>query len=191
LHSQIGFKVTHIRPTGELGYFLKPAFSGELIFKPVKSTNHFVTSFGLGFIQFSPRLDTFPSAGYIIYKGSVNSYSVVPGKLAPGKVQFVYFSFGGDYLIKVNDSINFYPGVEVTLGHSSSKHYEYFPGISSGSYRDNYLFLSGGLRVGFEYTFRSKTAFFVEAKRKYNKLFKGNSNNYNEYSIGVRFRLKK
>lgn len=196
-YSQLGLKVIHARPTEYFGFEVKPTISGEIFYKKVQSKNIIVPRFGAGFIRFTPRLDTFPDVGFVI---TSTTYTVVPGKLAPSKVNLIYTNFGLDFRIKISDSLNFYPGFDVQAGLILTKHWESYPGYCTGyscntysyeaNYTDNYLFFGGGIRIGVEYIFRKKIAFFVEAKRNVNKDTRGVFINYNEYVVGLRYKFK-
>jgi hypothetical protein len=179
-----------VRPTGELGFSCKPSFSGELCFKKLdyKTFDILIPRLGIGFIVFPPRLDTFPEVGVIVSK---QSFTIVPGKTAPSKLNFFYLNPGLDLRLKINDSLNIYPGVDFNTGIIRGGYYTYVPGIDSGYYLIKKSYIGIGCRIGFEYIFRKNTAFFIEIKRSFNKMIHGSKMNYNEYGVGIRFKIKK
>jgi len=188
IYSQVGVKILHARPTDDFGFAVKPTISGEIIYKKINSKKKLVSRFGIGFIRFSPRLDTFPVRGVLVTYGNSSS---VPGKLAPSPCNYFYGNIGLDYKIKINDSICFYPGLDINMGRTMSKHYEFYPMISDGYYEDNRIILGGGIRIGLEYIYKRKFAFFIEVERNINKILYYELLNYNEYACGIRIKLKK
>jgi hypothetical protein len=73
--AQVGIKLTQFRPTGELGYIVERKFAPEFQFiqdfeDPTRMRFSFL------YLDLQPRLDTFPSTGYI---SDSNEFRVLPG----------------------------------------------------------------------------------------------------------------
>jgi hypothetical protein len=198
LNAQIGIKIVHARPTEDFGFLLKPTIGMEILYKPVITKRKLLSRYGIGFLDFNPRLDTFPA--YAI--ATTASASIVfPAKFAITNYKILYLNYGLDYKISIKDSVfNFYPGIDLNVGYLFYRHYEFFPQSNEGSYTDNHYYVGSGVRLGIEYLLRKRVAFFAEAKRQYNvvpiDLFSKEKRtldplNYNEYVLGIRYNIKK
>ena len=182
LFSQVGIKLMHIRPTGNMGASLKPAVGFELIYKPFDDESDFKFRFGVGYAKFKSRLDTFPTYGTISGGGT----TVTPGWTVINKYSIVTLMGGFDYHVTVNDKLSFYPGIDLGAMFSIVAYDSYAPLISSESYSGGYTYFGSRLRLGGEYLIIEDIGIFAEYTRGMHFSPEVGPLGYNDYSIGVR-----
>ena len=184
--SQYGIKIIHVRPTGRLGNIVKPTITGEFLFKGFDDED-FIPRFGIGFIKFSTRLDTFPVQGII----SSNSTTIVPGTLTYHKFNFVYVYGGLEYKIKLHKKINLNPGLDINVGSKMVSYEAYYPLISSEGYSGGSVYVGIRPRICLDYFINEHAVIFIEAVRNMNLIPQEAFMAYNDYGIGFRYNFKK
>ena len=184
--SQVALKIINVRPTGELGMLMKPTITGELFYKDFDNESDFIPRFGLGFIKFATRLDTFLVQGLIVSQ----STTVSPGYMTYQKYNLIYLYGGVDYKIKLSKALSLYPGIDVNLGGTVVEYQSQYPTISSEGYSGGSVYVGIRLRAGAEYEIKKeKAAIFIEATRNMNLIPREAFFAYNDYGIGFRYKF--
>ncbi|MCB0476355.1 MAG: hypothetical protein KDC69_11810, partial [Flavobacteriaceae bacterium] len=113
---QIAVRVFNFRPTGELGFVMKPTTSVEIAFQDrfsKRSTKRFRTGFSLQYISMKPRLDVFPVSGV---GSDANGFRVLPGKQSFQKYAMIQMTGGMDYAFIHKEKLNVFAGFDIVGG---------------------------------------------------------------------------
>jgi hypothetical protein len=179
--SQLGLKISHIRPTGSLGMVMKPAWGGELIYKPFEKESGLNLRIGVGFIKFAPRQDTFPTTT-LMYNGG---YSASSGYTVFHKFNITTITLGADYMIHATDAFRLYIGMDFGFLATSMK-YESRTIVSSEGFSGGYGYICWRLRGGAEYLLTEKIGLFGEYNRSMNYSPEVGGLAYHDYALGMR-----
>ena len=186
--SQYGIKIINVRPTGRLGGIVKPTIAGELLIKGFDDDENFIPRCGIGFIKFSPRLDTFPVSGIATLN---NSTIITPGTATYHRFNLVYVYGGFERKIKLHKAVNLNPGLDVNVGAKMVSYDEYYPLVESGSYSGGSVYIGIRPRIGLDFFINERIVIFAEATRNMNLVPHEAFIAYNDYGIGFRYNLKK
>lgn len=185
--SQYSIKAIYVRPTGQLGGIVKSTLAGEFMIKPFDDNENFIPRFGIGFIKFATRLDTFPVQGYI----SSSGMTVTPGTLTYHKFNFVYIYGGLEYKIKLSQSLHLTPGIDINLGAKSISYEANYPLISNEGYSGGSVYIGIRPKFGMDFYVTDRAVIFFEATRNMNLVPHEAFMAHNDYGIGFRFNFKK
>lgn len=143
--AQVGLRLTQFRPTGELGYVVERKFAPEIQFiqdfeDPTRMRFSFL------YLNLQPRLDTFPSTGYI---SDSNGFRVLPGWQTFSNIDLILFSGGLDFaVLELFDyQLALYPGMDIIFGGINMVYESYTPELVSEGFSGG--FMIGGLRLRF------------------------------------------
>lgn len=75
LKSQVGVRISYIKPSGNFGYVFKPTIGFEGYFDFTENDEQLRFGIGIGYFNLTPRIDTFPT--YTIM--SSNTTTLLPG----------------------------------------------------------------------------------------------------------------
>ncbi|MBA3682313.1 MAG: hypothetical protein H0W73_14310 [Bacteroidetes bacterium] len=182
--SQVALKVIYVRPTGPMGMVVKPAIGGEVFFKAFEEDQdeNFIPRFGIGFIKFATRLDTFPVTGVI----TSNTTTVTPGYITYSKFNMAYFFGGVEYRIKLHKKLYLSPGIDINVGSKSISYQAKYPLISDQGYSGGSAYIGIRPRIGLDFFITEDIVVFSEATRNMNLVVKEAFIAHNDYGIGLR-----
>jgi len=180
--AQIGVKLIQFRPVDEFGMVMSKQFSGELMYQSeFDDSRRF--RFGLGYVPFSPRLDTFPVVAY----EDGNGLKVLPGYEVFHKYNMMYLFGGMDYAFWENDSWFAYGGLDL-IGGGIDKDYDLYYATLSDEHNSGGEKLAGGrLRVGGQYMLSEHAGINLEFARAYYWLEEDGWFSHNEIGIGFQY----
>jgi hypothetical protein len=181
--SQVGVKITHFRPTGDLGAILKPTIGGEVVWKSFDEEAGFIIRYGLIVSKYQARMDTFPT--YAVAHS--NSTTVLPGNSVIHKFNMLSFTMGFDYMVSLSEKFSFYPGLDVGLQIVDMEYESIVETYIEEGFTGSSVGIVGRLRAGTEYLILENLGLFAEVQRNLAFTVDNGGFGYNDYGIGVRY----
>ncbi|HEU4716666.1 MAG TPA: hypothetical protein VFU15_02490 [Bacteroidia bacterium] len=184
--AQIGLRVFNYRPTGELGFVMKPLFSAELSCIAPFEDGRWRTQFSLTYLRLKPRMDTFPVYG-VVSSGSTGT-TVYPGTQSFQKYSIVQLSGGGDFAFIDKDPFYVFAGADIVVGGASVEYTSQVQTIKDESYSGGGILAGFRFRLGAEYDVNDQVGIIASANRNY--LFISEPAGLygaNDYGIGLRY----
>lgn len=188
LHAQGFVRVGNYRPTGELGFVMKPAICFEAgLSGTIDDDNKWRAIASVSFVKLEPRMDTFP---VVTVMTSGSNTTILPGKQSFSKYNLITLSVGFDYPFYYNDKFAVYGGFDLQAGGASVSYYENVPTYKEESYDGGGVFIGIRLRAGADYYFNDNWSVFASAQR-HGILVTEPAGIFaaNDYGVGLRYML--
>jgi hypothetical protein len=158
---QISLRVFNYRPTGELGFTMKPLVSAEIGWKNRFSESRherFRYGFSIMYLNFKPRMEVFPTYG-VLRDGGVTT--VIPGAQSFQRYSLFQGTAGIDYAIIHKKKLNVFVGSDL-LGGTLSLDYTSNSALINETYKGGGILLGLRFRLGLEYSLTNAvSAFFT------------------------------
>jgi len=178
---QLGIRITHMRPTGDLGAIMKPTVSGELLyFDQGFDDEDYRMRIGLSFFSLKPRMDTFP-----VYMPKYDGTGIIGGTQVFHSYKIYLLSGGYDYAVINKEPLSLYPGIDVLMGGIDRSYDLDYPAQSSDHFSGGDYLVGVRLRIGGEYKLTDMLGAFAEISRSLYYLDQDGTYAYNEYAIGL------
>jgi hypothetical protein len=184
VHAQLGLRIFNYRPTGELGFIMKPTFSAEIAKQDGFDDGRFRSGFTLTYLVLKPRLDTFPIIGLM---SSGSGDFVLPGKQVFHKYNIFQLGGGFDFAIIYKDPFYLYTGADLIAGGVSIDYYSETPTFEEKSYSGGGGLVGFRLRLGAEYNLNDAFSLFFNANRSYFLVTESGYLSANDYGLGARY----
>lgn len=180
--SQFAVTLNHVRPTGYIGTFIKPAIGGEISYlddfeSPLR------IRFSLALNPMKTRLESYPN--YVVEYGSGGA-KILPGVQTFTKYNINYAALGMDYSFTPKMDFSIYMGLDLLLAYIRAQGTSFVPSFVDETFSENLFILGFRPRIGFDYPLSEKVALFTEVSRSWHR----SAINYNTYSIGIRIRKR-
>jgi hypothetical protein len=188
LFAQLGLRVVQLRPTGEFGMVMEKKVSAELLYIPAFEEDKLRMRASIGIFNMKPRLEVFPTNAWI-YDG--NGYTQLPGTQSFSKWNMTMLSGGVDLaLVRLKDeTLNFYPGVDIVFGGITMEYESHTPGISDEYFSGGQLMAGLRFRLGADHAIGDHLGLLLEACRAYYFVEETGRLDHNEIALGVRYQF--
>ncbi len=184
-HAQVGVRVVHFNPYGELGEVVKKKVALELIFmdsfdEPLR----FRASFG--FHKLQPRLDVFPTVGYGYSDGQ---WTVYPGTMVYNKISIFSMTGGLDYapIQFMDDRLSPYVGGSVVGGALFQDYESNTPGLSAMSDQVSNGFIGLQPRIGVDMIFGDHFGASLELACSFVRTLGAPNLTFSQHGLSVRY----
>lgn len=179
--AQIGIRVFDYRPTGELGFVMKPLVSGEISWVEAFD-GRMRSNISLTYLKMKPRMEVFP-----VY-GVLNGNYVLPGEQSFQKYSIYELMGGIDFACVQEEPFNIYIGGDLIVGGASIEYTEIIQNWSETSYSGGGILAGLRFRAGVDYSINDQMGLYFNANRSFflisepAGIFSGN-----DYGIGFRY----
>ncbi len=158
-YAQIAFKAIKLSPKGEFGFIMNKKITGELM-KLSEFNGKFRSRFGLAYIPFQPRLDTFP---VYAFEQSARGDKVIPGSMVFHKYNMTYFFGGADFRFTEDKKFSPYIGTDIIAGVIVVDYDAEYESLSKESVRGDGGVMGGfRFRVGAQYEITDNIGAFLD-----------------------------
>lgn len=187
--SQYGINFYNFRPTGDLGFVMKPTVSLELSYGQnfEDEEDRFRLGISITYLHLTPRMDVFPVYAYLSDGTGVH---IVPGTESYQKFNMAFFAFGPEFALLYKEKYDVFLGIDAIGGATSEKYESDYTGVKSSSYDGGSAFVGLRFKVGAEYFISDKLHPFIKAQRSFVIAIDPNAAySFNTYNIGVKIYL--
>lgn len=183
--ADIGLNLGLVKPTGYLGFVLKPAIGFRL-----DAIDEFNSPWriraGFTYVDFDTREDTFRIAAY---EYNSNVWTTYPGWQVFRTTKYFSINIGADYAFYRSNQFSYYVGLDFTVGGFVLDYDAVVPGMSERSAEETVYFLGFPLRLGIDYSITDKVGVYGEATRYFNWGNRVGWRTMNTYGIGLRYQI--
>lgn len=183
---QITVRLFNYRPTGELGYIMKPLFSAEIGFQqPFEERDRIRSGFSITFLKMNPRMAAFPTYGRLTDGSGTR---VIPGEQSFQKYNLGILFGDMDFAFVQQDKFNIFFGGGIVMGLTNIEYTYKVPSLINESFQGASML--GGLRfrVGAEYIVNDNIGIIINANRSIFLVIDPRAINWaNDYGVGVRY----
>lgn len=181
---QISVRLFNYRPTGDLGYIMKPLFSAEIGFQQ-PFDRRIRSGFSLTFLKMTPRMAVFPTYG-LLTDGS--GTRVLPGEQSFQKYNLGLLFGDMDFAFVQQDKFNIFIGAGIIIGAASVEYTNKVQSVIDESYQGGGILGGFRFRVGAEYIINDYFAITISANRSIFLVADPIAINWaNDYGVGVRY----
>lgn len=186
---QIGVKVFHHRPLGDLGFLMKPTTSLELSLHQEFLGERIRIGLGLTYLSFKPRMTTIPAFIVQRYGLPGGQDKVIPGEKTYEQYTMFQLALGGNFLFIKRDKFNVFVGTDLLAGGVSVASRTYYPGvIDTNDDGGGGACVGYRLRLGAEYMATDRLGIFADAQYQHvligEALIKSTAH---DFGLGVHF----
>lgn len=183
--ADIGLSLGAVKPTGYLGFILKPGVGYRLDFTddfdaPWRIRGSFT------YVNFKTREDTFQIVGY---EYDNNEWMVYPGYQVFRMTRYLSINIGFDYAFIRKDGFSAYVGADFTIGGIDLDYDAVIPGMIDKSAKETLYFAGLPVRFGVDYAITDRIGVYGEATRYFNWGNKVGWRTMNMYTIGLRYQI--
>ena len=182
--AQVSVQVFDYRPTGVLGFVMKPLVSAEVGYMGSFEDSRWRANFSVTYLHLKTRQDTFPEYGVL---SDGNGTHITPGYESYSRYNILQLAAGVDFAFIQKENWAIYAGADIIIGATSVAYHDVSILVDETYDGGGYL---GGFRgrLGAEYNINDHITVFLNANRSYfivsdpAGLFSGNN-----YGLGMRY----
>ncbi len=186
--SQISVRVFNYRPTGELGFVMKPLISAEIGYTQSfeeSNSGRLRASFSGTFLKMTPRQSIFPISGVLT---SGNGTTVLPGEESFQKYNMVQLFGGIDFAFMKKKKFYLYAGSDIIVGAASIEYRSSVKTVIDESYSGGGYLGGFRFRLGTEYCINDHIGIFFNANRSFYLVSEpAGIFSANDYGLGIRY----
>ncbi len=159
---QISVRLFNYRPTGDLGFVMKPLFSAEIGYQQSFDGSRIRGGFSLTYLHMKPRMDVFPVTGLLT---DGNGTRVLPGEQSFQKYNLGQLFADMDFAFVKQKNFNVFMGGGIIIGAASVEYKANVPPVIVETYQGGGIL--GGLRfrLGTEYLVNDNIGISFTANR--------------------------
>lgn len=184
IHAQIGGRAFMFRPTGDFGFWMKPAYSLELMYiKPFEEEKWYRYNVSLTAMDMKPRLEPFP-----VY--STSGKQIKPGEFTFQRYLLVEAMPGIDVAVFKKEKWSAFIGSDVTIGLSDIEYTNIIKTVTDEGSVDMGVLIGLRYRIGAEYKLNDNLYLFTTVNRGF--IYAGTPKGFlwgNDYGIGIHYQF--
>ena len=181
---QVSVRIFDYRPTGELGFVMKPLLSVEAGFMQ-EFDKRIRSSFSITFLKMKPRMESFPVYG-VLTDG--NGTTVLPGEQSFKKYSLFQLFCGFDFAFIKTKKLFIYMGADIIVGAANVDYIYKIETYKDESYSGGGILGGFRFRLGAEYAINEKLGLIINANRNLYLVAEPAAIFLaNDYGIGMRY----